>query len=406
MYGELGIYSMTPEVGDPDDGFYPPRSRIIPLCQSTLEMNILAARLVNSLIEITDESPRFIQPGVNPLELGFNRYGLLDGEVTISFNAVTPHISNLPAPINLNLDKFEPHERSLSFTIDNQVEYGSAVRIEIVYQQGNYTFRDTLTKVRADFKTLVTNDGDLSQWDTSGGPTWGTTAEDFKTGPVSIADSPNGPYGKDAHEVIMLEEAINLNQITSAYAQFWAKWEVEDHYDYVVFQASTDGESWENLCGEQSKLGSIFQLYEEPLYDGKQIHWVLENVDLSSYIGQTIQLRFLLVSDGFVHLDGFYFDNFKVITIKEETVATDDPAASGFSVYPNPAGNLFTLKLPELQSPSIRVYNAVGQPVLNRTKLTGLTEEINASSWPSGLYHYQILSEGVPVHSGSVSLNR
>jgi len=42
MYGELGIYSMTPEVGDPDeDGFYPPEEKIIPLCKSTLKMNLL-----------------------------------------------------------------------------------------------------------------------------------------------------------------------------------------------------------------------------------------------------------------------------------------------------------------------------------------------------------------------------
>ena len=65
-------------------------------------------------------------------------------------------------------------------------------------------------------------------------------------------------------------------------------------------------------------------VYKRQLYDGKQVHWVLENVDLSSYLGQVIQLRFLLVSDGFVHKDGFYFDNFKVITIKEGSVATTD----------------------------------------------------------------------------------
>ncbi|MBP7239849.1 MAG: immune inhibitor A, partial [Saprospiraceae bacterium] len=334
MYGEHGIYSMTPEVGDPDDGFYPPKDRIIPLCQSTLQMNLIAARLVNSLIEITDESPKFIQPGVNPLNLGFNRYGLLDGEVTISFNALSPSITNLPAPININMEKFEPHESNLTFTVDNQIEYGSSIQIEIICQQGDYTFRDTLTKVRADFKTVITNDGDMLQWDDSDGQPWGTTQEDYKSGPVSITDSPNGLYAPDAHETLLLTQDIDLHETSAAYAQFWAKWDIEDHYDYVVFQASTDGESWDNLCGNQSKLGSLFQLYEEPLYDGRQTHWVLENVDLSSYLGQTIQLRFLLVSDGFVHKDGFYFDNFEVITIKEGTTATTDVDAAAFSVYP------------------------------------------------------------------------
>jgi hypothetical protein len=75
MYGEKDMIALTPEIGDDEGGFYPIQENIIPLCQSTLEMNILSARLVNSLIEITDETPKFIKPGVNALDLEFNRYG-------------------------------------------------------------------------------------------------------------------------------------------------------------------------------------------------------------------------------------------------------------------------------------------------------------------------------------------
>lgn len=406
MYGAKDIYSFTPEVGDPDDGFYPWKDRIIPLCQSTLEMNLLSARLINSLIEITDETPKFIQPGVNPLELGFNRYGLLTGEVSISFNALSPHILSVPAPLQLNLQQFNAEERALSFTVDNQIPYGTGVKIEIVCQQGEYVFRDTLTKVRADFKTLITDSGDLSQWDNSQGPGWGTTNEDFKSGPVSITDSPNGLYSPDSHESIVLDQVIDLNGVSSAYAQFWTRWELEDFYDYVVFQASTDGENWENLCGEQSNLGSIFQLYEEPLYDGKQVHWVLENVDLSAYIGQHIQLRFLLVTDGFVFKDGFYFDNFKVITIKEGTTATQQPSLTGVKVYPNPAGSFFTIDLPSLDKPSVRIINSMGQPVHSTLLQPASVNRVDVSTWHPGLYHYQVLSGGEPVYADVISVFR
>ena len=86
---------------------------------------------------------------------------------------------------NLNLTNAD-----LSFTVDNQIEYGSPAQIEIIYQQGDYTFRDTLTKIRADFKTLVSNDGDISQWDISEGMGWELQTETYLTGPVSITDSP------------------------------------------------------------------------------------------------------------------------------------------------------------------------------------------------------------------------
>ncbi len=402
MYGEHGTFAMTPETGD--EGFFPPTESIIPLCKSTLQMNLLGARLVNSLIEITDESPNFIKPGINTLNLEFNRFGLLDGEVMISFNAVTPTILQVPAPITFNLEKFEAHQRDLTFFIDEQIPYGETVRMEIICRQGDYTFRDTITKIRGDFYTLLEDAGDIAQWDTSEGETWGTTNAAFKSGPVSITDSPLGMYGPNKNEVIFLKENIDLRNATAAYAQFWARWDLEDEYDYVVFQASTDGHNWTNLCGERSKLGGIFQLYEEPLYDGKQIQWVLETVDLQTYLGQQIQLRYMIVTDGFVFKDGFYFDDFKVITIRQQAVSTTDIDRSAFKAYPNPAGSSFRIEMPELKNPSIEIFNSLGQQVYSYQSVEYNYHDVMTASWPEGLYQYIIYSEGSPIHNSLISL--
>lgn len=404
MYGDQGFLALTPEVGDNDDGFYPNTERIIPLCQSTLEMNLLSARLINSLIAIIDETPRFIQPGVNPLQLEFNRYGLLNGEITITFNPLSPHILEVPEPILIDLEKFEPHERMLSFTVNNSIPYGSSVGIEVICRQGNYTFRDTLVKVRGDFAISVDDTGDLNNWDRTKGQKWGVTNAAFKSGPTSITDSPIGVYGPNENQIIVLKEQIDLTDVTAAYAQFWAKWEIEDQYDYVVFQASTDGQSWENLCGERSKLGGVFQVYEEPLYDGKQPQWVLETVDLENYLGQQIRLRFLIVTDGFVFRDGFYFDDLKVITIKEELVATTESNNSNLSVYPNPAAGNFTIELPEIEKPSVVVYNTLGEIVYSYADIKESRLEISSAAWPDGLYFYSVASRGIPMYNGIVSL--
>jgi len=404
MYGEQDIFSMTPEIGDPEEGFYPLKESIIPLCQSTLEMNLLAARLVNSLVEITDETPDFIQSGNNALDLEFNRYGLLNGEVQVSFNPLSSHILQVPAPIHLNLNQFEPHLANLSFTVDNLIPHGASVKIEVICQQGDYTFRDTLTKTRADFTTLFADNGNnISQWDNSQGTSWGTTEQTYKTGPVSITDSPFGDYQPNSHEALVLRQHLDLTQANLAYAQFWAKWDIEDHYDYVVFQASTDGENWENLCGEQSKLGSIFQLYEEPLYDGRQVRWVFETTDLSSYIGQVIQLRFFLFSDGFVGKDGFYFDDFKIITISDNSVGTEDVQASSLMVYPNPAKQLFTVMVPDVQNASLHVFNSVGELVYQSHVEANQSHQVDATQWPTGLYYYRLEADHHSVYYGSVS---
>ncbi len=404
MYDEHGILAMTPETGDPDDDFYPRKERIIPLCKSTLEMNLLAARLVNSLIAITDDSPAYIKPGINTLDLEFNRYGLLDGEVLISFNAVSPQILQVPDPITFDLGKFDAQTRNLTFFVDEQIPYGTSLKMEVVCQQGEYIFRDTITKVRADFYTLLEDAGDIIHWDTTGGLNWGNTEAAFKSGPVSIADSPDGLYGPNVNETIVLKETIDLREATSAYAQFWARWDIEDHWDYVVFQASADGENWENLCGERSKLGGIFQLYEEPLYDGKQIPWILETSDLQSYLGQQIQVRFRIVTDGYAFKDGFYFDDFSVVSVKEEVVSAIDVDESAFRVYPNPAYSSFIIAMPSLNEPLIKVFNLLGREMYSIKPDNKMMHEVVSSSWPAGLYQYVIYSQGSPVHNGLISL--
>lgn len=404
MYDALGIIAMTPEVGDYEDGFYPSRERIIPLCKSTLQMNLIAARVVNSLIDITDESPAFIHTGLNPLNLEFNRYGLLEGEVQITFSALSPYITQVPAPIVFNLTKFEPHQRNLNFVVDESLPYGATVRMEIVCKQGNYSFRDTITKVRADFLIPVKDEGDLSQWDRTDGPSWGLTPSTFKSGPVSIADSPEGLYGPDQNETLLLNEVIDLRDATSAYAQFWAKWDIEDEFDYVVFQASTDGQQWDNLCGERSKLGGVFQPYEEPLYDGKQTQWVLETSDLSAYLGEQIQLRFKIGTDGWVFKDGFYFDNFKVITIKEEITSAVDIDDTAIKAYPNPASQSFTIEMPQLTDATVTVYNSVGQKVYQQNEINTGTHAVHTATWTPGIYKYIVSSDGTPVHNGVISL--
>ena len=406
MYDEHGTLAMTPEIGNSEDDFYPLRERIIPLCKSTLQMNLLAARLVNSLIVVTDESPAFIEPGSNPLNLEFSRYGLFEGKVEITFNALSASILESPAPIALSLDQFETLDKNLSLVIDPAVPYGSSVDLEVVCRQGDYVFKDTIRKVRADFTIPVENGGDMVEWDNTEGLTWGNTTASYKSGPVAITDSPEGLYSENVVENILLKQTIDLTNATSAYAQFWAKWDIEDEFDYVIFQASLDGENWENLCGERSKLGGVFQLYEEPLYDGRQTQWVLETANLEAYLGQQVQLRFRIVTDGFVFKDGFYFDDFKVITIQEGVVATDDIEAQDFLVYPNPASGDFSIQLPGLDDSSIHVFNSLGVDMYSEKISNKTQHEVPSASWPAGLYGYVIYSGSDIVKSGFVSLTR
>lgn len=406
MYGVQSIFSMTPEVGTGDDGFYPTRDRIIPLCQSTLQMNLLAAQLVNAYVRITDENPRYLQPGINALNLEFTRYGLLPGNVDISFRALSPYILEVPDAFSVTLGQFEPYASSLNLRVDPAVPYGAELPLEIVLRQGAYEIRDTLVKVRADVSLAVNDPGSMANWITSVGQPWGTTAQIFKSGPLSITDSPLGPYGPNLNQTCTLATAVDLTGATSATAQFWARWEIEEYYDYVLFQASEDGTNWYNLCGHHSKPGSLFQQYEEPLYDGRQPAWVLEEVDLGDYLGKNILLRFVLYTDGFVHKDGFYFDDFKVIRVTQGSVATPVVEAGDVTVFPNPASDILTISSHDERPLTLMVTDIFGRIVYRQGPPAQGAFMLSTATWSTGLYHYVLAAEGMRVASGAFQVVR
>jgi hypothetical protein len=189
--------------------------------------------------------PKFIKPGVNALDLEFNRYGLLNGEVQISFNALSSHILQVPAPIQLSLDKFEPHLSHLSFSVDNLIEHGSTVKIEVVCQQGNYTFRDTLTRQgQISLPWLLIMETTCPNGISPTVKIGILLRQPINQDRYALRIAPSGEYEPNSEEALVLSQLVDLTKATSAYAQFWAKWDIEDHYDYVVFQASTDGENW------------------------------------------------------------------------------------------------------------------------------------------------------------------
>jgi PKD repeat protein len=108
-----------------------------------------------------------------------------------------------------------------------------------------------------------------------------------------------------------------LSNANAAKINFYAKWALEADFDYVQFQVSTDGgTTWIGQCGNYTNAGTSangsVQPNNQPVYDGTMSSWVLEEINLSDYLGQVIKVRFQLKSDGGTNMDGFYFDDFKI----------------------------------------------------------------------------------------------
>jgi hypothetical protein len=147
--------------------------------------------------------------------------------------------------------------------------------------------------------------------------TWGLDNSKFVSPTHSIADSPYGPYPPNANRTIYSVNNYDLTGAIAAFVEFYAQWDIEANYDYVQFLVSeNNGATWIPQHGKYTKLGSTYQDYNKPIYDGFQSSWVKETVDLSHYINKNIRVGFRLRSDLYVNADGFYFDDFVLGIIK------------------------------------------------------------------------------------------
>jgi hypothetical protein len=153
----------------------------------------------------------------------------------------------------------------------------------------------------------------VTNWTGTGG--WNITTSRFKSSPSSFTDSPGGNYSANANATMTLNQPINLPQAMSASLEFWTQWDIETDWDYGQVLISTNGGTqWTALEGLYTNPGvGSFQPTGQPLYDGTQSAWVKEEIDLTSYMGSQILIRFLMRADGSIQQDGWYVDDINIV---------------------------------------------------------------------------------------------
>ena len=129
---------------------------------------------------------------------------------------------------------------------------------------------------------------------------------------------------------------------------FWTWYDLEEDYDYLYLEASTDGETWEIL---QTPSGTD----EDPsgnsygwAYNGLSGGWIQEKIDLSRFAGQKVWIRFEYVTDAAVNGEGFLLDDVSVPEIgyfNDFEEDTDNWEAAGFVRIQNVLPQTYRLAL-------------------------------------------------------------
>ena len=304
------IFAHTPESGT---SFWPSSADIEPTCKDFVFPNLVLAHMSRNYVVVKDTDPS----SVAALNGNFNhtakRYGRESGPVTVSIEPIS-NITSVGSSITYNLNVLETQNGEISYELNPTIQFGDEIKFILKTDNGLWIKKDTIVKTYGAITLQVYDDAsNTNDWTGN----WSTTNATYVSPNRSFTDSPSGNYSNNQTKNFTYDNQIDLTNAVSAMISFYAKWDIEADYDYVQFQVSTDGgNSWIGQCGNYTVLGTSangsVQPEGEPVYEGTFSDWVLEEISMSDYIGQVINVRFRLQSDGGVREDGFYFDDFKI----------------------------------------------------------------------------------------------
>jgi hypothetical protein len=134
------------------------------------------------------------------------------------------------------------------------------------------------------------------------------------------ADAHSGKYAfwsnKGNESNMMLTREFDFRNIsTPIRLSYWTWYDIEKDWDYVHLAASTDGQAWQIL---KTPYGTDYDPSGSSYgwsYTGQTNGWIQEEVDLSQFAGQKVQLRFEYVTDAMLNGEGFLIDDVSVDAI-------------------------------------------------------------------------------------------
>jgi immune inhibitor A len=146
--------------------------------------------------------------------------------------------------------------------------------------------------------------------------------------------------GNDDNLNTTLTKTVDLTGATSASLDLKGRYSIEEGYDYLYFEASTDGANWTALDGtvDGAPLGVDGANPPRPALSGDSGGaWKNVSLPLTAYAGQKVQVRLHYITDGGVSAGGFFGDELAV-NLNGTAGATDGAegtptwTAAGFSV--------------------------------------------------------------------------
>jgi immune inhibitor A len=129
---------------------------------------------------------------------------------------------------------------------------------------------------------------------------------------------------------------------------YWMWYDIEEDWDYLYLEASTDGQTWEIITTpsgtDHNPSGNSYGWG----YTGQTGDWKLEEVDLSQFAGKKVQIRFEYITDAAVNGEGLLLDDISIDAVSYQSdFEADDGGwiAKGFARVENLLPQIYRLAL-------------------------------------------------------------
>jgi hypothetical protein len=242
---------MTPEVGGPSDGFYPPESRIPALVGQNIEPSWLA-------LEFADRPARLAPPGRPTLTMPATDD---DGDFMVTWDPPT-----------------EADTQPVSWEVTEKT--GPSV-------------------VTQDLETTA------ADWDLGG---WSRTSARASSGSWSLRSG----SGDNLNRMCVAREAYVVQPGDALGVRAW--YSIEPDWDYAYVMVSTDGgRSFTSLAGTNTTDSDPNGNNAGNGITGSSGGWIDMTFDLSAWVGQSVRFAFRYWTDGAVQNEGFYVDDVQLV---------------------------------------------------------------------------------------------
>jgi len=429
MYGEQNlknkIFSMTPEIGNNSDSFWPDPSRIYPQAQENVYPNLFVAWAAGGIIRYVDYSVHYsgtydyLKAGTeNELFFTLKNIGLGNSSETyirLSSDDSLLTIANESQTISPLASMDTLMSSALKFKVDAAAPSGYIAQLNLEIEQNGVVSLIPVDDLIVGKPVTLFADGfevGDNRWQMDS--PWARTNEKPHTDLFSFSDSPADNYGNNIDNSIYMKTMLNLQNVNAAYLEFWTCWDIEPVWDFAQVQVSVDSIFWTSLQGKYTEPGSGYgNIQQENTfgYDGLQETWVKERINLNHLINHgPVHLRFNIQSDEAVNGDGWYIDDVRVIVYSDSILSTIDEKVrlshkfALYQNYPNPFNPTTHIRF-ELEKQAhvkIVIYDALGKKtrtLINEQRAAGqytlLWNGTNDDGQvvASGIYFYVMSSE-------------